>query len=428
MSFGDLIYPGIAEGCLVAAFDTLNKCVVDRATSPLTHPFIAPGGYGEDWWQIDSSVALEGYKWFDLEFAKDGVRNFIEAQRADGRIPLYGNDTLPVSPHHPPQSNGASSLPKLFESAYGIAQMSGDGKFTAEVYEMLKNYLSWWLNSRRDVKTGLISSLFEETFPPYLGYAMEYCGPDTNVEVAIGAKICGLLADELGYDDDAAWHRKTSRELFSAAQRYLWNQRLEAYTPYSLINNAPIDLLSVQGFGMLCDVEIPLSRKEKTLSLMKGDSFLWGKFPLSSVSKHDKTFTITRGETYQYNESWSGMTWTLTNRDVIRALMCAGESGLASELADRTLLMSAGNYREFFDPNDGTGHGARNYAWTAACFITILIETIMGISYDFFHKRINVKPNVPKRLRGEKLAATVRLPNKKVAKIEVEGSLIRVTE
>ena len=50
-----------------------------------------------------------------------------------------------------------------------------------------------------DEKTGLISSVFEETFTPYLGKAGEYAGVDTNVEVYVGLTYVKELAEKYSF-------------------------------------------------------------------------------------------------------------------------------------------------------------------------------------------------------------------------------------
>ena len=59
------------------------------------------------------------------------------------------------------------------------------------------NYLDWWYKERYDSKTGQITSVFEETFIPYLGKAREYAAVDTNVEVYVGLIYTAKLAKKL---------------------------------------------------------------------------------------------------------------------------------------------------------------------------------------------------------------------------------------
>lgn len=169
----------------------LEFCYVKKGVAGFKYPFFSPGGYGECWWEIDSSYAAEAYSYIDFITAKNAMLNFFFVQKEDGRIPLWGNDILPKSENHPLQSDNASALPVLFMTGFAVAKRSRDNDFRHKIFNMLYKYLNWWKKERKDKNTGLITYLFEETFPPYLGRAGEYCGVDTNVAVAIGAKICG---------------------------------------------------------------------------------------------------------------------------------------------------------------------------------------------------------------------------------------------
>lgn len=98
------------------------------------------------------------------------------------------------------------------------------------------------------------------------------------------------------------------------------------------------------------------------------------------------------------------MVWSLINYNVVCALEGAGESGLAAELAYRTLGIFDHNCAEFADPFDGSGHGVAAYGWTAAHYLLLIIEHLFGVSYDAWTDRVTVRPNLPFRLLGREAA------------------------
>ena len=165
------------------------------------YPYFSPGGaYGKQWWLLDSVLALSGYKWKNRKFAETALWNYIEAQKEDGRICLWGNDGLPefvAGNNHLEQTKGVSSLPKIFDVAYHIVKASTDILLIEKTYMMLMNYLDWWYKERYDSKTGQITSVFEETFIPYLGKVREYAAVDTNVEIYVGLIYTAKLAKKL---------------------------------------------------------------------------------------------------------------------------------------------------------------------------------------------------------------------------------------
>ena len=65
------------------AVECLEDCKQNSAKQfGFNYPYFAPGGrYGEQWWQLDSSLALCGYKWIDRAFAETSILNFIESQK-----------------------------------------------------------------------------------------------------------------------------------------------------------------------------------------------------------------------------------------------------------------------------------------------------------------------------------------------------------
>lgn len=353
-----------------SAAATLRKCTVGTGMYGLKHPFVAPGGYGNCWWQLDSTSALEGMKWLDFEFAERSLLDFANVQKADGRIPLYGPDRLPEGEHHSKQCEGASSLPSIFRSAHDIALMSDRQETLEGAFSICMKYLDWWRASRIDALTGLVSSLFEETFPPYLGYAGEWSGVDTNVELARGAVLTAELADQLGKRKDSDELMRFSEEIFAAVEKYLWNEAAGLFCPIDL-RTGEYGAVSSAGFEMFWDPNLPETRKERMLRELKSTRFGWDSYPLTSVARDDPSFTITRGDEYQFNASWSGMVWSTIVIRVVEALEFCGCADEARELRLRFMKMieSAGEFREFYDPDDGSGHGAKDYAWTASHYI-----------------------------------------------------------
>ena len=128
--------------------------------------------------------------------------------------------------------------------------------------------------------------------------------------------------------------------------------------------------------------------------------FGWGEHTLCTVAKSEERFTVVEG-TYIGNPCWSGSVWTLTNKAVIQALDSCGQQELAAQLACMTIQEFAGDFTEFPHPFTGEGHGVRDYGWTAAQWIQILIEDIFGIDYDAVNGKITVSPNIPSEYRGE---------------------------
>ena len=271
---------------------------------------------------------------------------------------------------------------------------------------MLKAYADWWYQERRDPETGLMSAVFEETFIPYYGCAMEYAPVDTNVEVYVGLIYTARLGEKMGENDHAALLRERAKQLKTAIQKYLWVQEKGAFYPYDLVEKQPIDCLMASTFYPL-RMQIANAQQQKMLLTLLQDHqhFNWDTIPLTSVSKKDPIFKTPKGH-YQGNASWSGNVWTLINETVVRGLIDCNEKELAAELAMKTVRAFHRNCAEFINPFDGTGQGVLQYAWSAAQYITLIIEVIFGIHIDGHTRTVTILPNLTEALKREELSIT----------------------
>lgn len=404
----DIGFNGISQIDLNYAVECLEYCKQENIpVCGFNYPYFSPGGgYGQQWWQLDSALALCGYKWIDRKFAETALLNFIESQKEDGRICLWGRDELPkfvAGGDFPKQSTNVSSLPKIFDVSYHILQGSADDKLKRATYDMMKKYIEWWFNYRMDKETGLITAVFEETFIPYLGFSGEYAPVDTNTEVYVGCHYTWLMAQKYGEKSYADILNKRKIQLKESINRYLWNVEKGAYYPYDVKERRSIDCLMASTFYPLRLGIADKEQKNSLIALLKNhEYFNWDTIPLTSVSKTDKLFTTTTGA-YQGNLSWSGNVWTLINETVIRGLVDCDENELASELALKTLYAFKSNCFEFINPFDGSGHGVEKYAWTASQFIELIVEVIFGVSYDAEKNVITISPNLSAELKNQSL-------------------------
>lgn len=423
----------LQQSDLEYAIECLEACKQEHAREyGFRYPYFRPGGgYGEQWWQLDSSLALSGYKWIDRNFAETSLLNFIESQKPDGRICLWGADVLPgkvAGDNFPRQTENVSSLPKLFDVAYHVVQGSSDENLKLVAYNMLKKYLDWWFSERQDEKTGLITAVFEETFIPHLGYAGEYAPVDTNVELYVGCHYTGLLATQLGKTKDAQEIECRKNGLKQSINQYLWNEERGAYFPYFVKEEALSNCLMASTFFPLRMAIADIDRQKRLIKLLKTqEHFNWDVIPLTSVSMKDSAFVTTKGR-YQGNASWSGNVWTLINEMVVRGLCDCGENELAAELAVKTIRALNHNCAEFINPFDGSGHGVVQYAWTASQYLELLIETVFGVSYRAEDRSVTVSPHLTRKMNDECLSIQgLRVANDVFVDITIDHGVVSYT-
>ncbi len=376
------------------AVDTLKLCRVQTPCFGFEKPFFAPGGeYGSCWWSLDGALAVDGYKWIDPECETDLVYDLAAVQKQDGRIPLYGIDDFT---HIPSVKVPIGSLPKFFETCHAAARRRASRALTQKVYDLTAKNLEWWFKNREDSATGLIYAVFEETFIPNTDHPCgEYCPIDTNIQVARGCMAAADLAGLLGYEKEARIYAQKARRIADAVYRYLWDEDKKAYYPYILSSKKHVGPLMVSAF---LGLSLPGADRRRHLTDMLEDESLFNRkmHPLTTVAVTDPAFTTVEGP-YNGNPSWSGSVWTLTNRAVIQSLFECGRADLAAELAADTVTEFKGQYTEFHHPINGAGHGVKDYAWTAAQFIQIITEDLLGICFDAAAGQLCLKPHIPAR-------------------------------
>lgn len=411
-----IVFPGIAQSDFKDAFNVLDECVVREPGYGFPYPFIAPGGhYGGCWWQLDASISLQATKWVDQQFSENMLRGFVSVQRADGRIPLYGHDEVPGFPT-------CSSLPKLFQAAYVVLKRRDDAALLRTVYPMLSRYMDWWFSDvRRDIATGLITGVFEESFPPVENRLKTTAQVDLNVELAGACQYMAVLAARLGLQQDRGLYLHNRRQLIKAINKYMWNEHIGGYFSYDVVSRRQDTTLIVSAFDPLYSKIAPTDRVDRMVSLLTDDTrFNWHSRPLTSAAKTSAIYNETIGA-YNGAPAWSGSIWSLRNEMVVRGLEDVGMYDLSAYLALQTVRQFNNNYFEFLKPSDGNGHGVKRYAWSAAQYIQLLVENIFGIDYDRFTGEIRIVPNLCQSLKGEKIALKhIKLPHEGYLDIEID--------
>ena len=94
----------------------------------------------------------------------------------------------------------------------------------------------------------------------------------------------------------------------------------------------------------------------------------------------------------------------MRNYTVIEGLDDIGRFDLSAYLSWKTVTLFSGNFAEFLNPPDGSGHGVKRYVWTASQYVQILIERIFGIRYSNYLGSISIMPNIPTSCYGKELA------------------------
>jgi len=415
-----ITFPGITQSDFQDAFNVLNECLITKLpVHGFTYPFMSPGGgYAKDWWQLDGSLTLSGAKWVNQKFAENVLKDFIEVQKPDGRIPLYGPDniSLPFK---------VSSLPKLFEVGYAIVRRTNDTALVRKMYNCLKKYLDWWFSFRQDRQIGLITGVFEESFPVDESQLKARAPVDLNVEVAVGCRNVAKLAKYFGDVADYKKYTRLEQNLKVAINKYLWAD--SAYYSYYITRRKFDNRLLCDTFDPLKDNIAQSEKVNKLLKLLTDNRYFnWDENPITSAAKTDSVYNETGGV---YNgKQWMGDIWTMRNESIIKGLEDIGRYDLAAYLSYKTAMLFNNNYSEFVIPSNGRGQGQLRYGWSASQYIQIIIEHIFGVDYNKFNNTITIMPRLDKSLVGKEISLdSLLLPNSNRLNLNISNKAGKVS-
>ena len=399
-----LTLPGVAQADFQDAFNVLNEClVVDVPCVGFAEPYLCPGGgYGFNWWQLDSSLNVAGAKWVNPGLTERTIRGFIgvQAQNPDGRIDLWGGSPIRGA------VGEVSSIPRYFEAAYDVARRTPDREFAQRILASMQAYLDWWLSpSKFNAGFGLVTGMFEEALGGPEPAASQMIAPvDLNMAVAVGAWNTAELARLLGHAAEAAKYTTSFDNLNRQINRYMWDETKGAYYSVDVVARRRTDDLVCSTFDTLRGPVAPPDRAARLVALLCDPAqFGWGAcVPVTSVARTNPRYVEATGG-YD-GRAWYGDVWTMRNLPIISGLEDSGRHDLAAELNWQTIKAFNRKYAEFIKPSDGSGHGVPRYGWSASQYVQAVVEHLFGVDYDRLHDRLRIVPHVPAALAGETLA------------------------
>lgn len=145
----------------------------------------------------------------------------------------------------------------------------------------------------------------------------------------------------------------------------LYDEPTKQYYSRDFITHKLIIEPSIGTFMPLYAGTITKERADELVKLLKDHRKYWLHNPVPSVPLDSPHFDSDR--------YWQGPSWVNTNWLIIDGLERYGYQTEANELRQRTISMVSqkGSF-EYFDPIDGRGIGAANFAWTAALTIDLM--------------------------------------------------------
>lgn len=346
-------------------------------------------------WLIDSCLhALIYLKLKKFKLAKEEIISLIAAQWGNGFIPhivYWGWSKKHIREWGVGKTSSITQPPMLAYSVERIFKVTGDEKFVNSVFESLDKYYKFlyrvrsqnfilsvihpWETMEDDLPSwdkvyGVENPSREELMEYKLKVLSEYVKTGLNQREFLKKKIfnvksllfnsvylkniCSMyaLGKEIGYD--VKFYKKLIPKMRESMRNNLFNKSLGIYLPKS--GNTWLKEETCEIFLPMF-AEIPTKTQVKFLVtnyLLNPERF-WTKYPLPSVSQ--------KSESFDPNRYWRGTTWIYVNWFVAKGLESYGYEELARELKKKSFeLVKNFGFREYYNPLNGRGLGARNFA------------------------------------------------------------------
>ncbi|MFE7506676.1 hypothetical protein [Promicromonospora sp. NPDC057488] len=209
-------------------------------------------------------------------------------------------------------------------------------------------------------------------------------------EIAL-ARMAEALSDG-GGDARADVHEATAARVVAAMDEHLWDDDLGQYVALDDTTGQRVRRATVNGLVPLLLAGGPEpagtsaarsgrtsgtttgagallgpGRAERLLATLAGPGFLGGGPNLPSTSREDPAFDPAL---YWRGPAWFNMSWLL-----LRAVQTLGRDDLAARLREHFAVAEPEIFPEYTDPDTGTGRGTRQFSWTAALTLDVLLST-----------------------------------------------------
>ena len=190
--------------------------------------------------------------------------------------------------------------------------------------------------------------------------------PGFNALLIASEHALARIAEAVGADPAPA--RDRADRLTAALVARLWNPRLGTFTARDLHDDRLLPVRGVSGLLPLAVPGLPADVVAALLDTAGGEHFRLGGVHM--VPSYDLT-----GPHFDAGRYWRGPSWFNTAWLVHRGLRAVGADEQADRLRTSVLESAAATgFAEYVDPHTGEGHGIRDFSWTAALALDLLVD------------------------------------------------------
>ena len=388
--------------------------------SPSTHHYTHQ-------WFWDSCFHAIVLSHFDLELAKNEIRNLLKAQRLDGFVPhmvfwqhgIFGwreilrplESSLSVSP----KTSQLIQPPLIAQAVEAIYREKKDQDFLYEVLPKLVAYYDWLSNERDPDNDGLISIVapYESgmdqspSYDPVLGvkgssaivasvlgrtvtfrnmirgYNLDkiFEGDYFNVEDVLvnsiyikNLEVLSKLLHETDNEQAARRFHLLAIKSKEALIKKCYNKDDGFFYDLYGRNEKIAKVKTIKGLiPLILDLPKTIVDNLTKKHLFNAEEFNL-PFAVPTVSRNEQAFSAAPVIVAKEPIIWRGPTWINTNWYIIKGLQRHGFEKEAERTIDKSVeLIRLSGYREFFNPFTGEGYGAHNFGWS-----TLIVDMLLS--------------------------------------------------
>lgn len=380
----------------------------------LEYDFVCPstGTYPFQWFW-DSCFHAVALSHIDPGRARSEVRSLLANQQPDGfvaHVTFWQREkyeallsTYSIA-YRTPYLSDCMQPPVLAEATAAAARGEGGDAFLAEVLPRVRRYFDWLHEVRDPDADGLIATLQPDEsgldhtpkYDAYLGIAevkhrqyvdawQRVAGPyDTvgrdparmfdldvfvvedvlvNTIYAENQRVLGDLLERTGDAAGAAQMRDRARATLGGLLEKCWDPEAGLFFDVAGRREEMLRVNTVSSLMPLALPDLPAPVAQRLLAHVSDPREYWARYPVPSVAMNEASFAPgICGEKLVFR----GPTWMNTNWYLSRGLRHHGRPDLARIIEQRSAeLVERSGFREYYDPLNGDGHGARDFSWTA---------------------------------------------------------------
>ncbi|WP_420602260.1 MGH1-like glycoside hydrolase domain-containing protein [Flagellimonas sp.] len=361
----------------------------------LKHQGLFPS-YHYEWfhgfWSWDSWKHAVGLSHYNPELAKDQIRAMFDFQKDNGFIVdcVYRDTTIEAH-------NFRDTKPPL--AAWAVAKImekDTSADFVREMYPKLKKYHDWWYAERDHDQDGLceygstdgtlIAAKWESGMDNAIrfddskivknsegAYSLDQESVDLNAYLFAEKMYMADLAEKLGEKEDAAMFRKDAEILKKRIQDQFYDSEDGWFYDTNLDGSVFIKGAGSEGWTALWATAATEEQAQRVKEKMMDLEKFFTTVPFQTMSKDHPKFNPANGY-------WRGPNWLDQAYFGVKGLRNYG----FNEEADRAtvqilkgaegLLDKGKSIRENYHPITGKGLYAKNFSWSAAHIIMLLME------------------------------------------------------